>query len=299
MVREYLTHFTYMIEALAGYRASLIKEESDADLKICDILHYIELCEPSDEEAGKLVDLLKECREHRREVKDEIICLDVFQRTIGNSENLLKVKEAIKAIKGLESRKYAPRKLSELFEGRMVKMPIAGEKQHKESALIREIPFADLCERKETEDMDLVRKDTCFDGKENDWMAFAFQQAEFYKNASQYIVNIRLDIDEIEQEISELMDVIDSSNCNVAQGYKLFKRLKELRIQRKEKEKELQCLYILTERFDLATMAREHEHNVYDMERLLYPEKETVRHEDGQSSENVDEVAVGSMSMAG
>ena len=78
--KEYLTHFTYVIEALSGYRDSLIKAESDVDLKICDILHYIELCDTSDEEAAKLVDLLKECREHRRDVKDEIIRLDAFQR---------------------------------------------------------------------------------------------------------------------------------------------------------------------------------------------------------------------------
>ena len=40
--QEYLLHFTYVTEALAGYRDSLVKAESDVDLKICDILHYIE-----------------------------------------------------------------------------------------------------------------------------------------------------------------------------------------------------------------------------------------------------------------
>ena len=271
--KEYLTHFTYVIEALAGYRESLIKAESDVDLKICDILHYIELCDTSDEEAAKLVDLLKECREHRRDVKDEIIRLDAFQRTVGTSANVAKAKEAIKSIKGLETRRYTPRKLSELFENRVVKMPTSGEKPHKEMDLGKGMLFENGSERKETEDMDLVRRDTAFDGKNNDWMAFAMQQAEFYRNANQYIVNIKVDIEEIEQEIADLMDEIDSSNCNVTQGYKLFKRLKELRIQRKEREKELQCLYILTERFDMSAMANECESNVYELERLLYPEE--------------------------
>ena len=192
--KEYLTHFTYVIEALAGYRESLIKAESDVDLKICDILHYIELCDTSDEEAAKLVDLLKECREHRRDVKDEIIRLDAFQRTVGTSANVAKAKEAIKSIKGLETRRYTPRKLSELFENRVVKMPTSGEKPHKEMDLGKGMLFENGSERKETEDMDLVRRDTAFDGKNNDWMAFAMQQAEFYRNANQYIVNIKVDI---------------------------------------------------------------------------------------------------------
>ncbi len=285
--KEYLTHFTYVIEALSGYRDSLIKAESDVDLKICDILHYIELCDTSVEEAAGLVDLLKECREHRRDVKDEIIRLDAFQRTVGTSANLVKAKEALKSITGLETRKYTPRKLSELFEGRKVKMPTTGEKPREEAAFVRAISMEDVESRRETEEMEFVRRETAFDGKENDWMAFAMQQAEFYRNANQYIVNLKLDIEEIDAEIADLMDEIDSSNCNVAQGYKLFKRLKELRIQRKEKEKELECLYILTERFDVNYMAEECEGNVYELERLLYPEGAIVGGSEAIVDDNV------------
>lgn len=283
--KEYLTHFTYVIEALAGYRESLIKAESDVDLKICDILHYVELCDISDEEAAGLVELLKECRERRREVKDEIICLDAFQRTVGTSANVAKAKEAIKAMKGLENRRYTPRKLSELFENGVVKMPTTGEKPHKGMASGEEMMFENSMEREEHEDMDWVRRETAFDGKDNDWMAFAMQQAEFYRSANQYIVNIKITIEEIEQEIADLMDEIDCSNCNVTQGYKLLKRLKDLRIQRKEKEKELQCLYILTEHFDMSAMADECESNAYELERLLYPEENAGGCEETQISE--------------
>ncbi len=294
--KEYLTHFTYVIEALAGYKEVLIKAESDVDLEICDILHYIELCDTNDGEAAQLVALLKECREHRRAVKDEIICLDTFQRTVGTSANVAKAKEAIKAIKGLESRRYTPRKLSELFENREVQMPTTGEKLHAERDLGKGMVFEYDAERKETEDMDLVRRDTVFDGKNNDWLAFAMQQAEFYRNANQYIVNIKIDIEEIEQEIADLMDEIDSSNCNVTQGYKLFKRLKELRVQRKEKERELQCLYILTERFDMSAMTNECESNAYELDRLLYPEESVDECEETQISES--DADAGTISMA-
>lgn len=273
--KEYLVHFTYVIGALSSYRDSLIKAESDVDLKICDILHYIELCDTTTEEATGLVDLLKECREHRRDVKDEIIRLDAFQRNVGTSANLAKAKEALKCIAGLETRKYTPRKLSELFEGKSMKMPTTGEKPHEGKRMIREMPAVVYEDRKELEQMEYTRRETVFDGKKNDWMAFAMQQAEFYRNANQYIINLKLDIEGIGDEIADLMDEIDSSNCNVTQGYKLFKRLKELRIQRKEKEKELESLYILTERFDVNYMATECEDNAYELEKLLYPEERT------------------------
>ena len=57
------------------------------------------------------------------------------------------------------------------------------------------------------------------------------------KHAEQYITNIQLDIDEIDDEIEEILLQTEDANYNVAQGYKVFKRLKELRIERKEKEK--------------------------------------------------------------
>lgn len=41
----------------------------------------------------------------------------------------------------------------------------------------------------------------------------------------------------------EGMPETEDANCNVAQGYKVFKRLKELRLERKAKLQELDCLY--------------------------------------------------------
>ncbi len=297
---EFLTHFTYVIESLANYKSSLIKAESDVDLEICDILHYIELCDVNDDEATRLIGLLRECREHRREVKDEIVRVDTFQRTIGNSANVVKAKEALKAIKGLENRRYTPRKLSELFENSEMRVPLAGEK-HRQDDYVSQVNENDAVVidegdvRKETEDMEYVRKCTVFDGRDNDWMAFAVQQAEFYRNVNQYIINIKLDIEDIDDEIADLMDEIDASNCNVTQGYKMLKHLKELRNKRKEKEKELECLYILTERFDVAAMTDECESNVYEMEKWLYPndlEKQSLVEQNQEENEGEDCVAM-------
>lgn len=58
---EYLTHFTYLVAALKDYRDELTQKYSDIDQKICDILHYIELCETNAREAIDLVELLRVC----------------------------------------------------------------------------------------------------------------------------------------------------------------------------------------------------------------------------------------------
>lgn len=270
--QEYLTHFTFIASGLKEYRESLVKAESDVDQKICDVLHYIELCDTDDSEAADLVELLKVCRENRRDIKDEIFRVDMFQKNIGTSANVAKAKEAIKSIKGLETRKYTPRKFTELFEGSQVRIKSSGNKP------------TDSCEsisvRREEEiaqeeyEMNYERRETSFDGKINDWMAFAMQQAEFYRNAGQYIVNLKLDIEDIDNAIADLMDEVETANCNVTQGYKMFKRLKELRLERKEKEKELECLYILTEHFDLSAMADECDSNVEALEGFLFEKSE-------------------------
>ena len=61
------------------------------------------------------------------------------------------------------------------------------------------------------------RNYTPFDGKENDWVSFAKQQAEFYRNAGQYITNLQIDIKEIEAEIEDIMGVSEHSEVTKMQ----------------------------------------------------------------------------------
>ena len=132
---EYLTHFTYLVEGLKDYRDELSKKHSDIDQKICDILHYIELCETDDNEAADLVELLRVCRENRRDIKDELQRIEYFQNNFGTNANAAKAKQALKCIKGLETRKYKPRKYEELFENCVLKAKI----QSKDIALNRHL----------------------------------------------------------------------------------------------------------------------------------------------------------------
>ena len=272
---EYLTHFTYLVEGVKDYREELAKKHSDIDQKICDILHYIELCETDADEAADLVELLRVCRENRRDIKDELQRIEYFQSNIGTNANAAKAKQALKSIKGLETRKYKPRKYEELFENCVLKDKRLQRKDICETEC-SDVTYRDRFEiapemRNEggEEEMTEEKIFTPFDGLENDWISFAKQQAAFYRNAEQYIINLRIDIKEIEDEIEKTLLETEDANCNVAQGYKVFKKLKELRIERKSKARELDCLYALTDYIDCDALADTCEANLSEVEEIM------------------------------
>lgn len=271
---EYLRHFTYLVEGMKDYRDELTKKHSDIDQKICDILHYIELCETNDDEAVDLIELLRVCRENRRDIKDELQRTEYFQKNLGTNANAAKAKQALKSIKGLERRKYKPRRYDELFENCVMK----GKRLQR--ADIQEDYSEEIGKHKFNaehtyedeggeEIMTQERRYTPFDGKENDWLSFARQQAEFYRNAGDYINNLQLDIKEIDDEIEDILKETEDANCNVAQGYKVFKHLKELRLERKSKAKELDCLYALTDYIDCDALANTCEANLAEVESVV------------------------------
>lgn len=279
---EYLTHFTYLVDGIKDYRDELTRRHSDIDQKICDILHYIEFCETNDNEAIDLIELLRVCRENRREIKDELQRIEYFQKNLGTNANGAKAKLALKSVKGLETRKYKPRKYDELFEncvlkGKRLQRADIQEEYREET---RKYQFESE-HRYEDEggekNMALERRYTPFDGKENDWLSFARQQAEFYRNAGDYINNLQMDIAEIDEEIEDILQETEEANCNVTQGYKVFKRLKELRLEKKSKTKELECLYILTDYIDCNTLADTCEANLSEVESVMgIPEQKAI-----------------------
>lgn len=281
---EYLTHFTYLVEGLKDYKEELTKKHSDIDQKICDVLHYIELCETDENEAADLVELLRVCRENRRDIKDELQRIEYFQNHFGTNANVTKAKQALKCIMGLETRKYKPRKYEELFENcilkdRRLQRDDISEAIHGSSDKKQRYSEESTFEEKDGEDtMTEERSYTPFDGKENDWLSFARQQAEFYRNAGQYITNLQMDMKEIDAEIEDILLETEDANCNVAQGYKIFKRLKELRLEKKAKNRELNCLYALTDYIDCQSLADVCEDNLAEVERITSePEHSEVK----------------------
>ena len=290
---EYLTHFTYLVEGLKDYREELSKKHSDIDQKICDILHYIELCETDENEAADLVELLRVCRENRRDIKDELQRIEYFQNSFGTNTNVTKAKQALKSIKGLEKRKYKPRKYEELFENcilkdrRLQRDDIHGT-VHISSDTKQRYSIEPTFDEKDGEvTMVEERSYTPLDEKENDWVSFARQQAEFYRNAGQYIINLQIDIKELDAEIENILLEIEDANCNVAQGYKVFKRLKELRLEKKAKIKELNCLYALTDYIDCESLADTCEDNLAEIEEIM--EIEIPEHSEVTKMQPVDD----------
>lgn len=289
---EYLTHFTYLVEGLKDYRDELSKKHSDVEQKICDILHYIELCETDDNEAVDLIELLRVCRENRRDIKDELQRIEYFQNSFGTNTNVTKAKQALKSIKGLGTRKYKPRKYEELFENcilkdrRLQRDDIHGT-VHISSDTKQRYSVEPTFDEKDGEvTMVEERSYTPLDEKENDWVSFARQQAEFYRNAGQYIINIQIDIKELDTEIENILLEIEDANCNVAQGYKVFKRLKELRLEKKAKIKELNCLYALTDYIDCESLADTCEDNLAEIEEIM--EIEIPEHSEVTKMQPVD-----------
>ena len=277
---EYLTHFAYVASGIKDYRDELAKKHSDIEQKICDILHYIELCETDNDEAVDLVELLRVCRENRRNIKDELMRIEYFQNNLGTSANVAKAKQALKSIKGLETRKYKPRKYDELFENCIMKDKhrergnVDGEKV--ENVSFKYNMIQTVTDEGGEDIMTGERTYTPYDDKENDWLSFARQQAEFYRNAHQYITNLQITINEINQEIENILQETENANFNVAQGYKVFKRLKELRLERKAKSQELNCLYALTNHIDCEAFADTCEGNLDEIKEIMNVKEESV-----------------------
>lgn len=120
----------------------------------------------------------------------------------------------------------------------------------------------------EVQKMDLVKKDTNFDGKEINWQQFAEQQLKFFADIKQYMVNLTISLQNFDNEIEDILDYIESTNCNAAQGYKLYKILRQRRIQRKQLITELHQLEALTEGFDCEQMQKLYQNSISKMQRM-------------------------------
>ena len=80
---------------------------------------------------------------------------------------------------------------------------------------------------------------------------------------------MQIEIDEIDGKIDDVLKEMEETNCNVAEGYKIFKKLKELRINRREKQQELNCMYALTDYIDCEALADTCEENLAEVEDIM------------------------------
>lgn len=268
---EFINYFIFLAGGAKGYQDELAKKHSDVEKEICDLLHYVELFDLSDDEGLKAMDMLKDARQRRRDIKDEISRTEYFQKMLGTSANVAKAKGILTELKKLDTRKYFPRQLEGLFngmEGRATDRDLFRQNREMQD-LEYEEETDDYIYEEEEQEMSFV--ETVFDNKENDWLSFARQQMEFYQNAGQYMINLQIEIGAIDTAIEEVMEKIEDANYNVTQGYKVFKELKDLRNERKAKAQELEVLRTMTECFDINSMADALAYNVDEIERITTP----------------------------
>lgn len=122
--------------------------------------------------------------------------------------------------------------------------------------------------KKEGMKMALLYNETVYDGQNNDWMYMIGQHMEFYSNIEQYISNLKIEQEKLEREIEELLVFMEENNCNAAQGFKLYKFLRERRIRRKEIMKELQLLDAWTETIECQQMIQLYQQAVGKMQQI-------------------------------
>lgn len=115
-------------------------------------------------------------------------------------------------------------------------------------------PGLSYTEFQEVKTMDMMKKETVFDGKENNWILFAEQQLAFFSEIEQYMINLELTKNILDDEVENILEYIASTNYNVTQGYKVYRILREHRKQHKHICQELEQLEVLTENLNCEQM---------------------------------------------
>lgn len=99
------------------------------------------------------------------------------------------------------------------------------------------------------------------------------------------MTNLRLDLERMDEKIEEILTQIESASCNVTQGYKVYKELKDLRVMRRQKDKELQCLEEMVSCFDCSSMEQAFRYSVGVITGIMAPAEE-------KETEETEEIAV-------
>lgn len=121
----------------------------------------------------------------------------------------------------------------------------------------------------EENEIEYVKQETVYNIKENDWYVLVMEQLVFLQNIPQYMINLEIDIDFIDQKLEDTLIQIEDANYNVTQGYKAFKELKDLRNLRKNKQKELDALRIITDGINMEVLADVFRSRVVEVEKII------------------------------
>lgn len=110
-----LSNLCYMSSHIAEYQTKLHEMQSDVDLKISDVMHYLEFENPDDESLLTSARTLQKLSRERREIKDELEKTNLIRGTFLDKAFGNKVQQALGKMERMKSRQYTPRKLTDLF----------------------------------------------------------------------------------------------------------------------------------------------------------------------------------------
>lgn len=110
-----LSNLCYMSSHIAEYQTKLHEMQSDVDLKISDVMHYLEFENLDDESLLTSARTLQKLSRERREIKDELEKTNLIRGTFLDKAFGNKVQQALGKMERMKSRQYTPRKLTDLF----------------------------------------------------------------------------------------------------------------------------------------------------------------------------------------
>ena len=113
---EILSNLCYMSSHMDEYQDNLNQMLSDVDKEICDLMHYLEFNDLDNGEMLKVAEMLKERRQYRRQVKDEMEKTALMKDTFLDKTFGTKVQQSLEVMERMKTRQYTPRRLRELFE---------------------------------------------------------------------------------------------------------------------------------------------------------------------------------------
>ena len=273
---ELMTNLVYINTMLPAYKEKLQADLSETELLIIDLMHFIEIYEYDDRKALEIMERIREAREKRRIIKNEIFRVDCFRNAIGSNANAAKVKEALKQIHGKENGSYRPRVDGSLFEHQEQKPRKLHHCYAEQDYTALRIPAVineetEILPEVKTMEREYIRMGTVYDERQPDWLEFVKAQAEFFQNAEQHLIDLHCDLESIDAAIEEALLSLEDANYNVTQGYRAFKELKDLRNDRRAVMNELQLVRMIADRFDCKTMFETYESIEAEMMQMREP----------------------------
>lgn len=114
-VKALICELSDQFKTMQGNKEWLTEMHSRVDQEISDILHYIEFYPFNACEGYKLAKELKTLRLKRRDIKNQLEAISIISN---HTCNMLTDGRTNKALCSIETKQYAPRVLTELFEAR-------------------------------------------------------------------------------------------------------------------------------------------------------------------------------------